>query len=91
MLDAHGRCSAPPQSTPADARGRSRFPTHDPDKARRCCATRTRFETKLFFDAQVATTDEPTALVIQDELGKIGIKISIEKLPDFPARRNQKN
>jgi peptide/nickel transport system substrate-binding protein len=28
--------------------------------------------------------------LIQDSLGKIGIKVGIEKLADFPARRNQK-
>jgi peptide/nickel transport system substrate-binding protein len=82
-------------SAPADASWPQPFPyTHDPDKARallRDAGLASGFETKLFFDAQVATTDEPAALVIQDELGKLGIKISIEKLPDFPARRNQKS
>ena len=82
-------------AAPTDASWPQPFPyTHDPDKAKallRDAGLRSGFETKLFFDAQVATTDEPAALVIQDELGKLGIKISIEKLPDFPARRNQKN
>ena len=82
-------------SAPTDASWPQPFPyAHDPDKAKallRDAGLASGFETKLFFDAQVATTDEPAALVIQDELGKLGIKISIEKLPDFPARRNQKN
>jgi peptide/nickel transport system substrate-binding protein len=82
-------------AAPADASWPQPFPyTYDPDKAKallREAGLSSGFETKLFFDAQVATTDEPAALVIQDELGKLGIKISIEKLPDFPARRNQKS
>ena len=82
-------------AAPTDASWPQPFPyRHDPDKAKallRDAGYASGFETKLFFDAQVATTDEPAALVIQDELGKLGIKISIEKLPDFPARRNQKN
>lgn len=49
------------------------------------------FETKLFVDAGAATTDEPAALVMQDALGKIRVKVGIEKLPDFFARRSQKN
>ena len=82
-------------AAPTEASWPQPFPyTYDPDKAKallRDAGLASGFETKLFFDAQVATTDEPAALVIQDELGKLGIKISIEKLPDFPARRNQKN
>jgi peptide/nickel transport system substrate-binding protein len=80
--------------TPVDASWPQPFPyTHDPDKAKallKDAGLSSGFETKLFFDAQVATTDEPAALVIQDELGKLGIRLTIEKLPDFPARRNQK-
>jgi peptide/nickel transport system substrate-binding protein len=79
---------------PPDASWPQPFPySHDPDKAKALlkeAGLASGFETKLFFDAQVATTDEPAALVIQDELGKLGIKVGIEKLPDFPARRNQK-
>jgi peptide/nickel transport system substrate-binding protein len=48
------------------------------------------FETSLAFDAQMATVDEPVALIIQDALSKIGIKATVNKVPDFPARRNQK-
>jgi peptide/nickel transport system substrate-binding protein len=82
-------------AAPTDTSWPQPFPyTHDPDKARsllRDAGLSSGFDTKLFFDAQVATTDEPAALVIQDELGKLGVRISIEKLADFPARRNQKN
>ena len=84
-----------PTAEPSDGSWPQRFPyKHDPDKAKallRDAGLASGFETKLFFDAQVATVDEPAAIVIQDELGKVGIRISIEKLPDFPARRNQKS
>ena len=64
--------------TPVDASWPQPFPyTHDPDKAKallKDAGLSSGFETKLFFDAQVATIDEPAALVIQDELGKLGIK-----------------
>ncbi len=39
------------------------------------------FETTLSFDLSQATTREPIALLIQESLGKIGIKVSIEKVP----------
>jgi peptide/nickel transport system substrate-binding protein len=84
-----------PANAPADASWPQPFPyDHDPDKAKALlgeAGLASGFETKLFFDAQVATIDEPAALVIQDALGKLGVRISIEKLPDFPARRNQKS
>lgn len=49
------------------------------------------FETSIAFDAQSASADEPTALLIQDSLSKIGIRVRIDKLSDFAARRNQKS
>lgn len=48
------------------------------------------FETSIAFDAQSASADEPTALLIQDSLSKIGVRVRIDKLSDFAARRNQK-
>jgi peptide/nickel transport system substrate-binding protein len=39
------------------------------------------FETTLSFDLSQATTREPIALLVQESLGKIGIKVSIEKVP----------
>ncbi len=39
------------------------------------------FETTLSFDLSQATTREPIAILIQESLGKIGIKVSIEKVP----------
>ncbi len=84
-----------PSSAPDDASWPQPFPySHDPDKAKALLAAAglaSGFETKLFFDAQMATIDEPAALVIQDALGKLGIRVTVEKLPDFPARRNQKS
>jgi peptide/nickel transport system substrate-binding protein len=84
-----------PASAPSDASWPQPFPyDHDPDKAKALlteAGLASGFETKLFFDAQLATIDEPAALVIQDALGKLGIRVAVEKLPDFPARRNQKS
>lgn len=80
---------------PADASWPQAFPySHDPDKAKALLAEAGLsggFETKLFFDAGAATVDEPAALVIQDALGKLGVKLTLEKIPDFFARRSQKN
>ena len=77
-------------SAPSDASWPQPFPyAHDPDKAKallRDAGLASGFETKLFFDAQLATIDEPAALVIQDALGKIGVRVTVEKLPDFPAQ-----
>ncbi len=39
------------------------------------------FETTLSFDLSQATTREPIALLVQESLGKIGVKITIEKVP----------
>ncbi|GLR86858.1 ABC transporter substrate-binding protein [Bradyrhizobium iriomotense] len=38
-------------------------------------------ETTLSLDAGTATVGEPTAILIQESLGKIGIKVSIDKIP----------
>jgi peptide/nickel transport system substrate-binding protein len=80
---------------PRDASWPQPFPySHDPDKAKALLADAGLaggFETKLYFDAGAATVDEPAALIIQDALGKLGVKLTIEKIPDFFARRSQKN
>jgi len=39
------------------------------------------FSTTLSFDLGTATVSEPTAILIQESLGEIGIKIEIEKVP----------
>lgn len=39
------------------------------------------FETSLSLDAGTATVGEPTALLIQENLAKIGIKATIDKIP----------
>jgi peptide/nickel transport system substrate-binding protein len=84
-----------PANAPTDASWPTPFPyNYDPDKSKallKQAGVESGFETKLFFDSSIATTDEPAALVIQDSLGKLGIKVGIEKLPDFAARRSQKN
>jgi peptide/nickel transport system substrate-binding protein len=83
-----------PAGGPVNASWPQPFPyTYDPDKAKALIAEAGLaggFDARLAFDAQTASADEPAALLIQDSLGKIGIKVGIEKLADFPARRNQK-
>jgi peptide/nickel transport system substrate-binding protein len=39
------------------------------------------FETTLSFNLGLADWEEPTALLIQESLGKIGIKVTLEKIP----------
>ncbi len=39
------------------------------------------FETTLSYDLSQATTREPIALLVQESLGKIGIKVTLEKVP----------
>src|SRR3989442_8960848 len=39
------------------------------------------FETTLSFDQGFATINEPTAVLVQESLGQIGIKTTIEKIP----------
>ena len=39
------------------------------------------FETTLSFDLSQATTREPIALLVQESLAKIGIKVTLEKVP----------
>lgn len=83
-----------PATAPTDISWPQPFPyVYDPEKAKSLlteAGLAAGFETKLVFDAQAASVDEPAALLIQDSLGKLGIKASIEKLADFFARRNQK-
>jgi peptide/nickel transport system substrate-binding protein len=84
-----------PEGAPQDSSWPQPFPyTHDPDKAKALLSEAglaNGFETKLYFDAGAVTVDEPAALIIQDELGKLGVRLTIEKIPDFFARRSQKN
>ena len=84
-----------PANAPQDASWPQPFPyTYDPDKAKALLSEAglaNGFETKLCFDASAATVDEPAALIIQDSLAKLGIKLTLEKVPDFFARRSQKN
>ena len=39
------------------------------------------FETRLSFELSNATIGEPVALLVQEALGKIGIKVAIDKIP----------
>lgn len=51
------------------------------------------FETTISFDLGEATADEPTAVLLQESLAKIGIKATIEKIPsaNFRNAMLQKN
>jgi peptide/nickel transport system substrate-binding protein len=84
-----------PASAPRDSSWPQPFPySYDPDKAKALLSEAglaAGFETRLFFDAAATTVDEPAALIIQDALGKLGVKLTIEKIPDFFSRRNQKS
>ena len=50
------------------------------------------FETTLSFDLGFATVNEPTAILIQESLGQIGIKATINKIPgsNFRTELNKK-
>jgi peptide/nickel transport system substrate-binding protein len=50
------------------------------------------FETTLSFDLGFATVNEPTAILIQESLGQIGIKTTINKIPgsNFRTELNKK-
>lgn len=50
------------------------------------------FETTLSFDLGFATINEPTAVLIQESLGQIGIKATINKIPgsNFRTELNKK-
>jgi peptide/nickel transport system substrate-binding protein len=39
------------------------------------------FETSFFIDSSLAQIAEPTAILLQESLGKIGVKLKIEKIP----------
>lgn len=39
------------------------------------------FDTTLYFDLNQSTVQEPMALLMQEQLGKIGIRLAIEKVP----------
>jgi peptide/nickel transport system substrate-binding protein len=50
------------------------------------------FETTISFDLGFATVNEPTAVLIQESLGQIGIKATINKIPgsNFRTELNKK-
>ncbi len=50
------------------------------------------FETTISFDLGFATVNEPTAILIQESLGQIGIKTTINKIPgsNFRTELNKK-
>jgi len=57
---------------------------HDPGKAKALLAAaglENGFETSLGFDLGEATIREPSALLIQEALAKLGIKVTLEKVP----------
>jgi peptide/nickel transport system substrate-binding protein len=51
------------------------------------------FKTTLSYDVSTSATREPIALLVRDSLGKIGIDVSIEKIPgaDWMTRLNKKD
>nr|VFK59940.1 MAG: extracellular solute-binding protein, family 5 Middle [Candidatus Kentron sp. UNK]VFK70176.1 MAG: extracellular solute-binding protein, family 5 Middle [Candidatus Kentron sp. UNK] len=56
----------------------------DPDKARALLAKAgigNGFETTLSYNLGLADWQEPTALLIQESLGKIGIEVTLNKIP----------
>jgi peptide/nickel transport system substrate-binding protein len=58
--------------------------TTDPAKARALLAEAgfpNGFETSFSFDASMATVADPVSLLVQEALGKIGVKVAINKVP----------
>jgi peptide/nickel transport system substrate-binding protein len=86
-----------PAGVPKDASWPQPFPYNiDLDKAKKLLAEAgypDGFETTISFDLGEATADEPTAVLLQESLAKIGIKAGIEKIPsaNFRAAMLQKN
>lgn len=84
-------------STPTEPVWPQPFPYNvDLDKAKKLLAEAgypNGFETTISFDLGEATADEPTAVLLQESLAKIGIKASIEKIPsaNFRNAMLQKN
>jgi peptide/nickel transport system substrate-binding protein len=84
-------------SIPTEAVWPQPFPYNvDLDKAKKLLAEAgypDGFETTISFDLGEATADEPTAVLLQESLAKIGIKASIEKIPsaNFRNAMLQKN
>jgi len=84
-------------SAPTEAVWPQPFPYNvDLDKAKKLLAEAgypDGFETTISFDLGEATADEPTAVLLQESLAKIGIKASIEKIPsaNFRNAMLQKN
>ena len=73
------------QASPSDISWPQPFPyTTDLDKAKALLAEtafKDGFEVPLSFDLGLPPGGEPTALLIQEGLGKIGIKAKIDKIP----------
>jgi len=74
-----------PSASPATIAWPQPFPyTTDLDRAKALLAEsgfKGGFEVPLSFDLGVADWAEPTALLIQESLGKIGIKVTVDKVP----------
>ena len=79
-----------PASAPADASWPQPFPYDtNLEKAKKLLAEAgypDGFETTISFDLGEATADEPTAVLLQESLAKIGIKVAIEKIPSGSFR-----
>lgn len=77
--------------TPADISWPQPFPyTTDLDKAKsllKAAGYESGFEVPLSFNLGVADWSEPTVLLIQEELAKIGIKTPIDKIPGSSFRQ----
>jgi len=86
-----------PMDAPKDASWPQPFPySTDLEKAKKLLVEAgypEGFETTISFDMGEATADEPTAVLIQEALGKLGIKVAIEKIPsaNFRSAMLQKN
>ena len=79
------RCSARPPTSRPKWRGRSRPNTSPTWPRRRRCSPRPAipngFETTISFDLNFAGVNEPLCVLVQESLGQIGIKTTINKIP----------
>src|SRR3546814_6676688 len=81
-----------PADAPKDASWPQPFPyRYDLDKAKKLLAEAgypDGFETTISIDLGDATASEPEAVLLQEALGKIGIKTTIEKIPGAKFRND---